>query len=154
MLITLRHVEWLAGLLEGEGYFASTGTGRRYAAICLQMTDRDVVERAAGLLGSRVTFQLKRPGQTKHVWRTTAGGHRAIGWMMTLYPLMGERRKAQIRLVLAMWRSWPARRTKRCGADKGPIHRHDSKRSGLPPIPNYYKDCKGCRSFNERPTVH
>ncbi len=46
---------WLAGILEGEGYFhlynnhASNGKTYQYARICLGMTDKDVIEKVCSM---------------------------------------------------------------------------------------------------------
>src|SRR5215472_89670 len=45
-------IPWLAGLLEGEGYFGTVTNwvarkGYRYPRVGIKMTDRDVIERVA-----------------------------------------------------------------------------------------------------------
>jgi hypothetical protein len=50
--LTLIQVAWLAGLLEGEGYFGLIpnkvkGKTYRYARVGVTMTDEDVIRRAA-----------------------------------------------------------------------------------------------------------
>ncbi len=70
------------------------------------MCDFDVVDRARALIGAPTTcYSPSRPGKTrdsKPAWVATITGPRALGWMMTLYPLMGERRKAKIRELIAL----------------------------------------------------
>ena len=108
----LRNVRWLAGLLEGEGCFISqhhrNGPGpTRYmqAAIQLVMTDGDVVERAASVLGARFfkTKHITKGG--KSTYRTVVHGPRAVGWMMMLWPLMGIRRRGKITSIINLWKS-------------------------------------------------
>lgn len=100
-------VAWLAGLLEGEGCFFNVVKG--YAPrVALAMTDRDVVERASDLMGSPQVF-VRRPQNSKHkdqYWCMLTGA-RAVGVMFTIYPFMGERRRAKIREVIARWKSKP-----------------------------------------------
>jgi len=111
-MIEIKDIAWLAGLTEGEGCFAWQGCT---ANITINMTDRDVVERASVLFKSNLLgpYHPKQPHvkKSKDIWRTTACGQRAIGWMMTLYPLMGERRKFKIEEVLHTWKTrtpqWP-----------------------------------------------
>ncbi len=94
---------WLAGLLEGEGCFREhPTTAGRYPCIQLKMTDRDVVERAAALMGGNaiVPVQPKRPG-SKEAYRTTVVGSRAVALMEELLPLMGRRRSAKVRDLLS-----------------------------------------------------
>jgi hypothetical protein len=87
----IRNVDivWPAGLLEGEGSFGMSG---RSIAIVLTMTDRDVVERAATLVDGRVyTLAEPRAGRPrKQPWRAQVKGPRAAGWMMTVYPFLGN----------------------------------------------------------------
>lgn len=98
-------IHWLAGLIEGEACFSPTQTpqGKVYPRLPLGMKDHDVLLRAARLLG-------KYPRQwenhkTKPFYMLQVSGRRAVEWMMTLYPLLGRRRQAQIFHVLAGWRA-------------------------------------------------
>lgn len=46
---------WLAGLLEGEGCFSVRQDGqRRSPKVLINMTDKDVIERVAALVGSGI----------------------------------------------------------------------------------------------------
>lgn len=78
-----------------------------YPAISLGMTDKDVVERAAALMGSKVTAW--HPTGRKTMYRTRLHGPRAVGVMMTVYTEMGVRRKAKILEVLHAWQNSPSR---------------------------------------------
>lgn len=88
---------WLAGLLEGEGAF-DLHRGK-YPRIRLGMTDRDVVGRAATLIGSRVRLSL-RPAPAQATWHTEVSGTRATEVMRALLPFMGSRRSGRIATVL------------------------------------------------------
>src|SRR5574341_1862045 len=97
-----RNIAWLAGLLEGEGCFSRRGN---CVTIQLYMSDRDIVERSrrfvhAPSISERVS---KRPNHKTCYYWTLSGPH-AASWMMTIYPLMGERRQARIRELLAIWK--------------------------------------------------
>lgn len=94
---------WLAGLLEGEGTF-DLHKGR-YARIRISMTDRDVLGRAAHLMGGRVRMTLHAPG-LKPMFHTEVTGTRAEGIMRELLPYMGARRSAKIGEILGhlAWR--------------------------------------------------
>ncbi len=103
---------WLAGLLEGEGWFgwgkrANThGTGRffyRVPAIQVVMTDEDVVRRVGTLTNTAVTgpHGLKRSG-TLPTFRCGINGHKAMTLMGMLRPLMGARRSQTIGEILAI----------------------------------------------------
>lgn len=106
--IRIHDIAWLAGLLEGEGCFSIVG---RSVVIELQMTDKDVVEHAAQLLNTPVYVNKKKPNR-KMVWRLHLHGNRAAGWMMTLYSLMGLRRRGRIKELLTGWRLSPTKFTK------------------------------------------
>jgi hypothetical protein len=102
---------WLAGLLEGEGSFmlSKSRTGGKiyhYARVGVQMADRDVVERAAALMGAksvRVIRPIPKRGllTQKVMFRAWKDGAGAAGLIRELRPFMGERRKAQMDAVLA-----------------------------------------------------
>lgn len=88
---------WLAGLLEGEGSF-DLHRGR-YPRIRLGMTDRDVVGRAATLLGGRIRLSLK-PRPNKATWHVEISGRKAVAVMVAILPFMGARRSARIAEIL------------------------------------------------------
>ena len=105
-----REIYWLAGLLEGEGSFI-WNKHSSYLGISMHMTDRDVVLKAASIMDGYVNGPYtKGHVGTKPLFklnlRRTAD---AAGWMMTLYPLLGSRRKSQIQAALAQWKLRPAR---------------------------------------------
>ena len=91
---------WLAGLLEGEGCFYMRGRNRP-AGLCvrLQMTDKDVVERAAALLDAKV-YERGPRGSHSTIWGFWVGGPKAADIMARLLPLMGVRRSSKIQELL------------------------------------------------------
>ena len=88
---------WLAGLLEGEGTFDAHR--RRYPRVRLAMTDRDVVGRAASLMGAEIRLAL-HPAPNKATWHTEISGERAACIMREILPFMGTRRSQKIADVL------------------------------------------------------
>jgi hypothetical protein len=95
---------WIAGLLEGEGSFIASQGGRlSYPVVKVEMCERGVIERAAGLLDTRVWAVA--PGTEG--WRPTyvaqIAGHRAAEWMRALRPYMGLRRTAAIDAALSAY---------------------------------------------------
>src|SRR5213594_2803751 len=90
----LSQIAWLAGVLEAEGSFLMSG---RAIAIVANMTDRDIVERIAHLLGGTLHDVPHNNPRRLPVWRAQVTGRAAAGWMMTLYPLLGHRRRSQVR---------------------------------------------------------
>ena len=108
--ITEFDLAWLAGLLEGEGSFiAGPPSAPRSPAVQLSMVDRDIVARAAALIGVSVTVVPSR----REGWRTAycarVRGARAVLWMKRLRPLMGTRRQAQIDRAVASYAPDPRR---------------------------------------------
>jgi hypothetical protein len=100
-------LHWFAGLMEGEGSF---GIWRhcmrhrrlpqtyRYPRLQLMMTDKDVVARAADLLGVKMQGPYGPYAQIGKlpVYRVACSGRRAVKIMQRLRPHMSKRRRAQI----------------------------------------------------------
>ena len=126
-MITANEIHWLAGLLEGEGSFYIGGgsrlrkSGHGTIRVFLGMTDRDVVTKAAALLGSRVIEKIRKagPGHYKTPWITQVSGQSAAGWMMILWLLLGERRRQQIQKAIAWWRTRPLASRDRRNCSRG-----------------------------------
>lgn len=99
---------WLAGLLEGEGSFYMLtshvgGKPYRYPKIVVNMTDQDVIEHVARILGGSVYTmpKAKKFPDRKQQWRAQASGSNAATWMRRLRPMMSARRQAKIEEILA-----------------------------------------------------
>lgn len=110
---------WLAGLLEGEGYFIRQTTARGHVRIGLGVTstDRDVLEKLQSLVP---TSRLQGPyaptktglGTKRHWrWQFNARGL-VVELAEQLRPLMGERRQGQIDAMLAHQAAHPAMRNR------------------------------------------
>jgi hypothetical protein len=95
-------LHWLAGLLEGEGSFGFSCT----PVIQMAMTDRDIVARAHAVCGpaARLNGPYMPKGGKHPIWRLAVHGRTGAGLMMTLWSLLGTRRREQIRAALARWR--------------------------------------------------
>jgi hypothetical protein len=112
-MIQTKDIYWLAGLLEGEGCFQCQMRGikrrRSLPTIIIAMSDRDVIERVRMLTAApgRICLQAN-PGR-KQLFRLTIAGRKAVGLMMTIYCLMGERRKSRIREVIQDWNQYAPR---------------------------------------------
>lgn len=116
---TLTEIAWVAGLMEGEGSFLATKHGSPFMTV--QMNDKDVLEKLLVILGTAKLYgpYRHRRGEsydTPH-YRVTAYSSSAIGWMLTIWPLMGVRRRAKITEVVNQWRAKPIRRQ---GNRRGP----------------------------------
>jgi hypothetical protein len=99
---------WLAGLMEGEGSFLRPmRSAPNRPVVALNMTDEDVVQRVANLLG--VSYRPHSPNRyASHGWTPSfmlvVRGAKAARLMRDLYPLLGQRRRAQIDRALADYR--------------------------------------------------
>lgn len=99
-----RDLYWVAGLLEGEGSFMKgPPSSPGLPAIQMTMIDRDVVVRAAGILGCGVTTVRPRCAHWKESYTLRMKGSRAVEWMRALRPLVGERRRWQIDRAIASY---------------------------------------------------
>lgn len=133
----LTDLYWLAGLVEGEGCYRAQGGA---LALQIAMTDRDVIERAAKMLSTRVYVQEKAVPRQR-MYATVVSGPRAAGWMMTLYSLMGERRRSKIADCLGQWRAATRKRThcrKGHALEGRNLYQYTSKRQTF--------DGRGCRT--------
>jgi hypothetical protein len=115
-LARTRDIHWVAGLIEGDGCFfirrgkynsGTTTKYREYPGIDVTGTDEDVIRRAHDVLGGTFTTWNRKTAAGKTVYCVRVRGRLALAWMMTLYPLMGNRRRGKIMEILTKWRSSP-----------------------------------------------
>lgn len=104
-------IAWLAGFLEGEGtFYMKRQPNKNYALPMIKVggTDRDVIRKAADLLGTAtLQFERRRKDHWKDQWKVHAYGGKAVEIMQQILPWMGERRAAKIQEVIAEWESRP-----------------------------------------------
>jgi len=106
---------WLAGWLEGEGSFCAPPPSRPGSPRITACTrDRDIADHAAGLLGlSPIYRRHRRNPNWSPLWQFACTGRRAERFMKAVSPLMGERRRDQIKRALGAaqaeqrQRAWP-----------------------------------------------
>lgn len=101
--LTGNQLQWLAGLLEGEGSFvAGAPSEPRIPTLAINMTDLDVMQAVAHLCGS--TVASRQPGtHVKTMYRTALRGGSAVALMKLIQPFMGARRQQQITHAMACW---------------------------------------------------
>ena len=102
MSVSSIDIAWLAGLVEGEGCFKNNGST---PSIVVQMTDQDVIQKIANLFNTKIMGPYgPYAAQKQPTYIAQYSGKAAVGWMMTLYNLLGERRKAKIEELLNQWK--------------------------------------------------
>jgi len=96
---------WVAGILEGEGCF-NLHKGK-YARIQLEMCDLDIIQRIRDIMDPSTNIRIKKYEKINHntAYVIVINGQLAIEWMMTIYCLMGNRRKEKIREIIQGWKS-------------------------------------------------
>lgn len=113
--MTTSDIAWLAGLAEGEGCFLafqshkSTHPWRKRFTFVIASSDEDVILKVKRLFGSSCNMCVSRTMQKnghKASYRVTISGSSAIAWMMTIYTLMGIRRKKDIRSCISQWKEY------------------------------------------------
>jgi hypothetical protein len=111
----VRDVAWLAGFLEGEGYFGQNILAGRSKHVYqprfeVTSTDRDVVARVAALVNEKVYPRKRQAPHHKPQFRViVSNGTKAAAWLMTLWAYMGNRRRRRFTSLLRVWRSKPDR---------------------------------------------
>ena len=108
-----RDLYWLAGLLEGEGYFGfsvSANDNSRQFVLAVATTDEDVAERVGKLLGKAHTGPYSYKDGNKPYWRVNLSRRDdTLAWCRTLRPLMSVRRQQQIDVLLVADKEHPRR---------------------------------------------
>ena len=130
---------WVAGLLEGEGYFMATvaQNGVLHVRVSCHMTDGDVVMRLHQLVpGSRFSGPHEQKNENhKPFYRFTINKRMiARDLLLLILPLMGSRRSERIRHILDLMEKHPPAAPWRHGTRHG-YDRHKCR-------------CDGCRRAN------
>jgi hypothetical protein len=106
--VKIKDIAWLAGMLEGEGWFGTYGNGA-VPSIHVGMVDEDIIRRLAETFGRNCSAHKRSAKNIKHkdAWYTYVHGADAAAIMMTIYPFMGERRRSKIHDILTKWLAYP-----------------------------------------------
>jgi len=103
----LTDLHWVAGFLEGEGAFKLAKVGNKtYIRISAASTDEDVIERLDGLTihgTMHGPYQYKSNNLEYWTWEIAKQKHVAA-LLMTIYPIMSERRQNKISELLTHWK--------------------------------------------------
>lgn len=103
-MISSADIGWVAGFLEGEGYFGMSNSESLF--INASQVQLDPLERLQRLLGGKITGPYKPCGSSNgnpyHRWHS--GPKLGAQVMMTIYPFMSPKRQASIRKCLSTWK--------------------------------------------------
>jgi hypothetical protein len=104
------NLAWVAGIIEGEGSFMVKHRGNSPTAeVSISMTDEDVLLRVQRVTGLGRLYGPYVRGRSKPTWYWRISRiNDCILFGELMWPLMGQRRKAQIE---TMWKA--------CGYDPG-----------------------------------
>ncbi len=104
-MVSMKDIAWVTGIIEGEGCFRIAGAS---PTIALEMTDGDITARVAKLWGvNNNPPRARRYPGSKPLYKVSISGSKAIGWMLTMYTLLGTRRREKIKEVMAAWKASP-----------------------------------------------
>lgn len=117
-MASVKELYWLAGMLEGEGSFyiytkKNQLKPKSYPELTFQSTDHDVTFRVASIMNARISRVVPYNSSKLRSFKVRLCADKAAQWMMTLYTLMGTRRKAKIKEVLDIWKTTVDGRKKR-----------------------------------------
>lgn len=96
---TSNDLSWLAGFLEGEGHF---GTAAKCEQVAASQVNDEPLARVLRLLGGSMTYHVATRKNENDIFRWAVTGSRARGVMLTLFPLLSEKRQEQIRAAFAV----------------------------------------------------
>lgn len=99
--------------MEGEGSFgfSKNGAGKQGRLIVqVNMTDRDVIERAASIMENAKVYEGRKRENRKQAFTVAITGYAAERIMKFLRPMLGVRRQAQIDASLEKWDRRPVKR--------------------------------------------
>ena len=84
------HIAWAAGLFEGEGYF---DINNGYLRLCIEMTDRDVLERFESIFpgGTWTTRKRKEHWKQTYTYRINRKSFSKHA-LVKMLPFFGQRR--------------------------------------------------------------
>lgn len=104
--MNIKEFYWAAGFIEGEGSFRKSSL-RQSVAVSVAQVQREPLERLMANLGGNINGKeaAKYNRNASYCYTWALGGAAAVGLVMTLYPLMSPKRKAQIRQALDYWRN-------------------------------------------------
>ena len=102
-------IAWAAGLFEGEGCVVYGASHRGPLRAKISSTDRDVLDMMVERTGVGAVYGPRAPNGfgVKPFYEWIVNGRAARDFLMEILPMMGQRRAARIRELVALWESRP-----------------------------------------------
>ena len=144
-------IYWLSGLLEGGGTFFIRPNGTS-PMIKVAMKDKDVIKRVQFMLGGNYAF-IESCVNNSPFYTYQIFGLLSVQWMMTLYSLVGERRRVRILEILNLWKGYISDRHRMSIGDrcfKGHLITEINSLI-VKQFDTSYVKCKICSTGNTRP---
>lgn len=101
-MIDLKDIYWAAGFMEGEGSFRFTKS--KSGQVSAPQKQSECLERLQSMFGGSI-YGPETTGRDIYQWQLN--GDKAVGIMMMLFPLMSQKRKAQIKKSVDAWKTLP-----------------------------------------------
>lgn len=135
--IALIDIGWMAGIIEGEGWFVLTQPKKNHkigiVRVSAAMTDFDTIERLHRITGVGVLNERKASKRKKAQLSWVVNGREDVTSILSLiHPLMSIRRSARIQELLDHIEIWDAEMERRktefvCGHEKSEENSYDLK---------------------------
>lgn len=135
--VTTRDLDWAAGFLEGEGTFYTGEARKNSAVVAAGQVHPESLDRLSRLFGGNVLIKSGARYGRKTIWSWSVSGARAVGIMMTLYVMMPEWRRQQIRAALTRWYSRRPHSRYRVSCPHGHV--------GYVTVKNGHRACSDCQ---------
>jgi len=114
--LTEPQIAWIAGLLEGEGYFGiDQRSSKRYTNskspaspfIKIAMVDEDIIARLSTYLDKPYYLPTRPTAKGKQVYQLHIGEKQKVLWLLQrIRPYLGERRGAKVDECLSLLHEW------------------------------------------------
>jgi hypothetical protein len=109
-MIPMHEIGWIAGFLEGEGFFTTVGRTEKTPRIEAGQVDIGPIDRLHDRFGGKMWQELRGgvygryKGNRQPFWRWYCPPSESVQIMMTIWPLVSTKRRLEIEKCLAIWK--------------------------------------------------
>lgn len=105
MPISMLDLGWVAGFLEGEGYFGLVAG--KTPRVSVSQANLEPLIKLESLLGGKIAFEKRNNKNPNHkdIYALYVSSNRAVQIMLTIYTLMSPKRKEQIERCIEVWKT-------------------------------------------------